>query len=216
MKGEQQLDLLVLPERQWYRDMGRRAAKAQEHRVNLACWALNGRSDPTSPWTPEYRPGAILSRDIAVPEEATEVERHYATVLSCWDLPDECGLTRRLLDEMARIKGGSPFVQEDLKDAPLEPVRRLIERDLTEAAIAATRYRLRHGRLPNSWEELTSAGLLKTVPLDLFTGKPTTMKVAPDHVLFSAGSIQAIAASRPLWEVFGTPQASTLPAKRGK
>ena len=143
------------------------------------------------------------------------MERHYAAVLSSWDVPDECELTRRLTDEMAKIRGGSPFVQEDLTDAPLEPVRRLIERDLTEAAIAATRYRLRHGRLPNSWEELTTSGLLKAEPLDLFTGKPATMSVVTNHAMFSAGGIRAIAASRPLWEISAARQGLEIESRKG-
>ena len=62
------------------------------------------------------------------------------------------------------------------------------------------------------------------MPQDLFTGKPATMKVAPDQCCsrrvakftIMETNIQAIAATRPLWEVFGVAAASTLPGRKAE
>jgi hypothetical protein len=54
--------------------------------------------------------------------------------------------------------------------------------DLNRAAVASTRFRLAHGRLPASFEELVQAGLLPAVPVDPFDGKPLRFAAQDGYV----------------------------------
>ncbi|GEM_PF-2562693 len=54
--------------------------------------------------------------------------------------------------------------------------------DLSRAAVASTRFRLQKGRLPTSFDELVQAGLLPTVPIDPFNGKPMCFAIHEGYV----------------------------------
>ncbi len=57
------------------------------------------------------------------------------------------------------------------------------------AAVAAERYRRRHGRWSADWDELTRAGLLRTVPIDPYDGRPLRLRsVADGLVVYSVGA----------------------------
>jgi hypothetical protein len=56
------------------------------------------------------------------------------------------------------------------------------------AGLAAERYRLLHGRWPNSLDELAQAGNLKSIPLDHFDGNPLRFRRTADGiVIYSIG-----------------------------
>ena len=56
------------------------------------------------------------------------------------------------------------------------------------AAVAAERYRLRHGRWPAGWDDLVRAGLLRAAPIDPYDGRPLRLKpVADGLIVYSIG-----------------------------
>lgn len=60
------------------------------------------------------------------------------------------------------------------------------------AGLAAERYRLKHGRWPESLAELVKGGMLREVPRDPFDGQPLRLRRLPDGlVIYSIGPDQA-------------------------
>jgi hypothetical protein len=56
------------------------------------------------------------------------------------------------------------------------------------AAVAAERYRVRHGRWPAAWDDLVRDGLLRAAPIDPYGGRPLRLKpVADGLIVYSIG-----------------------------
>jgi hypothetical protein len=55
---------------------------------------------------------------------------------------------------------------------------------VARAALAAELFRRSRKRWPNSLDELVSAGLLHSIPLDAYDGKPIRMRTLPDGLVF--------------------------------
>jgi hypothetical protein len=220
---EEQLNHFTLPERQWYRDAGRRATLISlAYPIRETCRSLlPSAGGPARPLRSQIQ--IILWRDLVAADGALAIEDYQTRMLALWDIPDDCIMSQAILQRFRSAGDGPSMVYMTASTLPFYPLQSLSQRDLAEAAIAATRYRLRTGRLPQSWEELTSSGLLRAVPQDLFTGKPATMQVSADHVIFAVGrtpitdeKTQAIAASRPLWEIYGGMPATTRPGPNSR
>lgn len=113
--------------------------------------------------------------------------------------------------------------------------------ELARAAVAATRFRLRQGRLPASFDELVQTGLLPAVPMDPFSGKAMRLAVGDEYVfIYSLGGMRRdlggtpyilaaggevvqgnpgmILSDRPLWELPLAPPGvpATQPAAEGE
>jgi hypothetical protein len=77
-----------------------------------------------------------------------------------------------------------------VKLAPFQDLNNLIDwfkqaeanRRTATTALAVERYRLQHGRWPDSLEALVSAQLLRQVPLDPYDGKPLRYRPSADGV----------------------------------
>lgn len=216
----QQLAHLPLRPRSWYRELGQYHAKY--YRAIRLHWLSDGMNQsqariPILSWKRlDY-----LFWTLTAPGELAWVDRQLAAIETCEQTPTDAQWARSLMAGYKQLGISDPWApisscdlgrgQMDVYGSNLEGVRALVQRDLTAAAIAATRYRLKTGALPQSWDDLQSAGMISEIPVDLETGSCATLVSDKDQTSFLTGgssfrlgtSVGTCAATRPLWEIFG-------------
>jgi hypothetical protein len=216
-KDERDLDALPLQARDWYRSLGQhRARYFHALRLHFLCQAYTGGFGALG-WTDR------VLRLLVARGELEFVDRHFARFEQCWQQPTDRQWAVSLAEggKACAYDFAAPFSSSSLQRSldsyvgAQEQVKAQIQHDLAEAAIAATRYRLKTGALPQSWDDLRATGLVATIPIDPETSSPITLSTRGSQTIFVSRSVSFCAASRPLWEIFATgAPASTQPATR--
>jgi hypothetical protein len=107
-------------------------------------------------------------KDVQLPtHEQADAERRF--VIDVPDLPRKAVLSRLLLKAVEMLGDPSRRKQAHVRCAA--------------AALAAERYRCKHGAWPKSLEELVVSKMLSAVPLDPYDGEPLRFVRLPDGIL---------------------------------
>jgi hypothetical protein len=128
---------------------------------------------------------AMLFSPVNLSHERATLLRYMTKLVEAAKLPTE-KQPQRFAEIEASIKGAPLFVRllapasSKVADATL---RSLAEVRCAIVAVAAERYRLKHGDWPETLAKLVEARYLKRVPLDPYDGNPLRWKRLPDGVV---------------------------------
>ena len=221
VQSEPQLDALVLPDPQWINQMATRNMQGEKATgIRAMADIAYGRDPDTTIPSSESIGKSLRSmpyRILVTPDDLAALEALYNEV--------QIGMTGDLGPLTARrisTRSYTPLVAilaPSLTHAITTCHEYRVMRQLAPLAITLTRYRLRTEDLPNSWDDLRTAGLLPNPPVDPFDGHVLRFKLAADSFTFysvgadladnqgkaknSAGSydLPFVISAKPLWEL---------------